>query len=259
VRISAGVEYDGSRFSGWQYQIGQRTVQATLESAVASVADHSVTVITAGRTDAGVHADCQVVHFDTIAQRTPYQWLRGVNTKLPDDVSLLWVKEITRDFHARFSALNRSYRYIILNRSAPSALLHSKVCWDYRRLDVGAMRLAAATLIGEHDFSSFRAAGCQARNPVRNLSELSVREYSNWIWFDLVANAFLQHMVRNIVGTLTTVGVGDKPEHWPAEVLRARDRSQAGATAPPGGLYLTSIGYPEKYDLPARTEATRYW
>lgn len=259
MRIVAGVEYDGARFSGWQYQVGQRTVQAAVEKAVASVADHPVTIITAGRTDAGVHANCQVVHFDTSALRTPYQWLRGVNTKLPDDVSLLWVKEVTEDFHARFSALQRSYRYIILNRRVPSALLHGKVCRDHRELDVESMRAAATALIGEHDFSSFRAAGCQAKSPVRNLSQLTVGQFSNWIWFDMTANAFLQHMVRNIVGTLTTVGAGDRPEHWPAQVLAAQDRTQAGATAPPGGLYLTSITYPANYALPTHTEPTLYW
>ncbi len=259
MRIALGVEYDGARFSGWQCQVGQRTVQASVESAVSSVADHPVTIITAGRTDTGVHANCQVVHFDTSALRTPYQWLRGVNTKLPDDVSLLWVKEVTADFHARFSALKRSYRYIILNRRVPSALLRSKVCWDHRKLDVDAMRTAAIALVGEHDFSSFRAAGCQAKSPLRSLSQLTICESSNWIWFDMAANAFLQHMVRNIVGTLTTVGAGDRPEHWPAQVLAARDRTQAGATAPPGGLYLTSITYPENYALPTHTEPTRYW
>lgn len=259
MRIAAGVEYDGTQFRGWQCQAGQRTVQSSLESAVAFVANHPVNVVTAGRTDAGVHASCQVVHFDTVASRTPYQWLRGANTKLPGDISLLWVKEVAEGFHARFSARKRSYRYIILNRPAPSALFNARVFWEHRELDVDAMRIAAAPLIGEHDFSSFRAAGCQASGPVRNLFQLNIGQFANWIWFDMVANAFLQHMVRNIVGTLMMVGSGDRPEQWPAQVLEARDRSQAGATATPGGLYLSEISYPDKYGLPARIFPVRYW
>lgn len=259
MRIAAGVEYDGSGFSGWQYQDGQRTVQNSLQDALSSIANHPVVVVSAGRTDAGVHAACQVVHFDVQAERTLYQWLRGVNTRLPDDISLLWLKHTGEDFHARFSALSRAYRYIVLNRPTNSALFHGKVSWDHRTLDVEMMRSASAPLIGMHDFSSFRAAGCQAKSPVRDLQRIDIRRYANWIWFDMVANAYLQHMVRNIVGTLLAVGAGERPVQWPAEVLAARDRRLAGVTAPPEGLYLTSIRYPERFRLPAGAGEIRYW
>jgi len=258
-RIAAGVEYDGSEFAGWQYQNGQRTVQDCLQTALSSIANHPVSVITAGRTDAGVHAACQVVHFDVDADRKPYQWLRGTNTLLPDDISLLWLKETAEDFHARFTAINRSYRYIVLNRPTSPALYHGKVGWDRRSLDDDIMRAACAPLIGVHDFSSFRASGCQAKSPVRNLERISIGRFANWIWFDMVANAFLQHMVRNIVGTLIAVGAGERSVQWPEEVLRARDRRLAGVTAPPDGLYLTSISYPERYRLPADVAEIRYW
>jgi len=259
VRIAAGVEYDGSRFCGWQYQIGQRTVQDDLQTALSSIADHPVTVVTAGRTDTGVHAACQVVHFDVRAERTPYQWLRGTNTRLPGDISLLWVKEIPEDFHARFSAISRSYRYILLNRPTHPALLRGKVSWNHREIDEAAMRSAGAHLVGRQDFSSFRAAGCQAKSPVRDLRHLRIGRFANWMWFDMVADAFLQHMVRNIVGTLIEVGLGKRPVEWPADVLAARDRRLAGPTAPPDGLYLTSIGYPERFELPAVAAEVRYW
>lgn len=259
MRIAVGVEYDGSAFSGWQHQRGQRTVQDVLQAALSSVANHPVTVVTAGRTDAGVHASCQVVHFETHSARSGYQWLRGANTLLPDDVAVLWVREVADDFHARFSAVQRSYRYILLNRPTRTALFAGKVGWEYRPLNVDAMLSAAAGLTGEHDFSSFRAAGCQARSPVRDLRQIDVGRFANWIWFDMVANAFLQHMVRNIVGTLIEVGAGERPVQWPADALAARDRSQAGPTATPDGLYLTAISYPDRYHLPAHHVEIRYW
>ena len=259
MRIAAGVEYDGSDFKGWQYQDGQRTVQHCLEQAITTVANQPVKVVTAGRTDTGVHASGQVVHFDTDARRTPFQWLRGINTNLPDDVCLLWVREVTNQFHARYSAVKRSYRYIILNRREPSALFKTRACWEYRALDVEAMLAAKKPLLGLHDFSSFQAAGCQASSPVRDLLFLDIGYSSNWIWFDMVANAFLQHMVRNIVGTLVAVGTGERSVYWVEEVLAARDRKQAGATAPPHGLYLTSVDYPTEFDLPKAITAIRYW
>lgn len=259
MRIAAGVEYDGSRFSGWQHQTAQRTVQQSLEHALSRVADHPITVTAAGRTDTGVHASGQVIHFDTDSQRTPHQWLRAANTNLPDDVTLLWVNPVSDEFHARFSAVRRAYRYIILNRSVPSALFDTKVCWDYRKLDVAAMRAASVVLRGCKDFTSFRAAGCQAATPIRHVSRLYIGCVANWIWFDIVADAFLQHMVRNIVGTLTAVGAGDKPVGWVGEVLAARDRKLAGATAPPGGLYLSAVSYPGAFKLPDEAAAVRYW
>lgn len=259
MRIAAGVEYDGSDFSGWQRQHQQRTVQQSLEQAITRVADHAVNVVAAGRTDTGVHATGQVVHFDSDAMRTSYQWVRGINTALPDDVSLLWVKPVTDQFHARFSAVSRSYRYILLNRQEPSALFRARAGWDHRVLDVRAMRDAGITLLGIQDFSSFRAAGCQARSPVRHLQQLRIGCCGHWIWFDMVANAFLQHMVRNIVGTLIAVGAGDVSVPWVKEVLAARDRRRAGPSASPHGLYLTNIIYPQSYDLPSNGNAVEYW
>lgn len=259
MRIAAGVEYDGSNFSGWQYQNGQRTVQQCLERALARVADHKLRIVAAGRTDTGVHATGQVVHFDSASSRTPHQWLRGVNTYLPDDISLLWVKAVSDQFHARFSAVSRSYRYILLNRREPSALFRNRAGWYYRKLDIDKMREASAPLLGTKDFSSFRAAGCQAKSPIRHLQQLSIGHFGNWIWFDMVANAFLQHMVRNIVGTLVIVGAGEKPPHWVADVLATRDRRRAGATASPHGVYLTVVSYPGIFNLPTRNETIRYW
>lgn len=259
MRVAAGVEYDGSDFSGWQEQTGRRTVQRCLEQAIARVADHPVRIVTAGRTDAGVHASGQVFHFDSAAERAPHQWLRGVNTHLPRDVALVWVRPVPGDFHARFSATRRSYRYVILNRSAPSALFRHRAWTDYRALDVGAMRAAAACLVGEHDFSAFRAAGCQADSPVRRVLHLDVERAGAWICFDVSANAFLKHMVRNMIGTLTAVGAGEQPVGWVRSVLAGRDRRQAGVTAPPAGLYLTSVDYPARFDLPRGGLAVRYW
>lgn len=259
MRIAAGVEYDGSEFKGWQHQGAQRTVQRCLDQAIARVADHPVKTIAAGRTDTGVHATCQVVHFDTHSQRTPFQWVRGANTSLPDDISLLWARTVTNQFHARYSAVQRSYRYIILNRPERSALFRKRACWDYRSLDIGAMRTASIPLLGEQDFTSFRAAGCQASSPVRHLLRLDIGHSAHWIWFDIAANGFLQHMVRNIVGTLIAVGAGEKPVLWVENVLQARDRKKAGTTAPPNGLYLTSVTYPSTYHLPKEVTNVRYW
>lgn len=259
MRIAAGVEYDGTKFSGWQRQGKQRTVQLCLEQAVARVANHPVAIVTAGRTDSGVHATGQVFHFDSDSARTPYQWMRGVNTALPDDVSLLWVRVVPHRFHARFAATSRSYRYILLNRREPSPLFRARAGWDHRQLDVGAMREAGDTLVGSRDFSSFRAAGCQASSPVRHLQQLTIGCSGDWVWFDMTANAFLQHMVRNVVGTLTTVGAGDRPVHWVAEVLAARDRRLAGPAASPHGLYMTAVSYPVEYNLPPPGALIKYW
>ena len=259
MRIAAGVEYDGSRYSGWQYQNGQRTVQNSLQTALSSIANHPVTVVTAGRTDAGVHASCQVVHFDVQVERSDYQWLRGTNTRLPGDIRLLWVRQVEHDFHARFCANRRAYRYILLNRPSHSALFKGKVGWEHRVLDENAMRTASTPLVGRLDFSSFRAAGCQAKSPVRDFQQISIGRFANWIWFDMVANAFLQHMVRNIVGTLIEVGAGERPVEWLADVLAACDRKLAGPTAPPDGLYLTSIRYPERFQIPYGAAEIKYW
>lgn len=259
MRIALGVEYDGTGFKGWQIQPGQRTVQACLENAVTSVADEPVSVVAAGRTDTGVHASGQIVHFDSDSFRNEHQWVQGINRNLPGDVSVLWARSVGDDFNARFCAIDRAYRYIILDQKHPSALFNRKVTREYRRLDVEAMREAGKALLGEHDFSSFRAAGCQAKTAIRHVYRLHIGCFDNWIWFDIVANAFLQHMVRNIVGALTMVGVGEKPVDWIEDVLILCDRTQSGVTSPADGLYLSSVRYPNRFGLPAASKPVRFW
>ena len=250
MRIAAIVEYDGSGFSGWQLQEGVRTVQGVVESALSRVADRPVRVIVAGRTDAGVHASWQVLHFDTDVRRTSYEWLRGANSSLPDDVALLWVGEVAPSFHARFSASGRHYQYVILNRTVRPTYLRRRVAWDYRKLDISAMQRGAHDLIGTHDFSSFRAVQCQAKDPVRELRALKVSRRGEFVLIDAYADAFLHHMVRNIAGVLLSIGAGERADGWAREVLQARDRTAGGVTAPPDGLYLVGIEYPQHYGLP---------
>ena len=256
MRVAVGVQYDGAGFQGWQAQRPDvRTVQAVVERALSRVADHPLRLTCAGRTDAGVHAVGQVVHFDATAARSARNWLLGGNAHLPTDVSLSWVRQVPDDFHARFSALGRRYRYIILNQSQRSALWRGRATWHYRPLDVERMAAAGQALIGEHDFSAFRAADCQARHPIRDLRELTVRRQGDGIVLEVEANAFLQHMVRNIAGVLLAIGGGDRPVAWAREVLERRDRAQAGVTAPADGLYLWRVRYPERFDLPAQPGA----
>lgn len=250
-RIAMGVEYDGTAFAGWQWQHGEPTVQAAVEAALASVADHPVRVMCAGRTDTGVHARCQVLHFDTQADRPMHGWVLGGNSQLPGGVSLLWAKEVPGDFHARFSATGRRYRYRVLNRWTRPALERHRAAWWHYPLDVERMRAGARHLIGEHDFTSFRSAGCQARHPVREVRSLPVSREGMVVTIDVEANAFLQHMVRNIAGTLMTVGQGDREPEWVGEVLAARDRTVAGVTAPPEGLTFVGVDYPPELGLPA--------
>ena len=250
MRIAAIVEYDGSGFSGWQLQEGVRTVQGVVESALSRVADRPVRVIVAGRTDAGVHASWQVLHFDTDVRRTSYEWLRGANSSLPDDVALLWVGEVAPSFHARFSASGRHYQYVILNRTVRPTYLRQRVAWDYRKLDISAMQRGAHHLIGTHDFSSFRAVQCQAKDPVRELRALKVSRRGEFVMIDAYADAFLHHMVRNIAGVLLSIGAAERADGWAREVLQARDRTAGGVTAPPDGLYLVGIEYPQHYGLP---------
>lgn len=245
-----GIEYRGTGFSGWQLQDGARTVQGCVEAAVSRVADHPLRVVCAGRTDARVHAFGQVVHFDTPAQRTPHAWVFGANTHLPHDVSVLWARAVADDFHARFSALRRHYRYVIYNASVRPAVLHSSVAWEFRALDDERMREAAVALRGEHDFSSFRSYACQARSPVRTLYRLDVTRRGRFIMIDAIANAFLHHMVRNLAGVLMEIGMGKQPPPWAQEVLEARDRRLGGVNAPPDGLYLIGVQYPERFDIP---------
>ena len=250
MRIAMGVEYDGTAYSGWQIQVGTATVQETLERAVSRVADHPVRLHCAGRTDAGVHGLGQVVHFDTQAVRTPRNWVLGTNVNLPPDVNVNWAKEVPGDFHARFSAVNRSYRYLILNRTTRSAIDRDRAVWIHRPLNAGRMREAARHLEGTHDFSSYRALGCQAKSPVRTVSRLAVERQGERITIEVTADGFLHHMVRNMAGVLIAIGEGDHPVEWTREVLAFRDRTLGGVTAPPQGLYLVGVGYPEAFGLP---------
>jgi len=251
ARIAIGIEYDGSAYSGWQTQGHARSVQAEVETALSRVADHRVAVIAAGRTDAGVHALSQVAHFDTQADRALQAWVLGGNAWTPADISVLWARAVPADFSARFSALSRRYVYRILNRPMRPALDRLRVCWQRRPLDAGRMHVAAQSLVGEHDFTSFRSAECQSHTPIRRLEEISVRRDGEILEIEVQANAFLQHMVRNIAGSLLAVGCGDQPPQWIAEVLAARDRTKAGVTAPPEGLYFAGVDYPSGFGLPS--------
>ncbi len=251
MRVAVGVQYDGSGFQGWQAQrSGARTVQTVLEQALAQVADHPVRLICAGRTDAGVHGAGQVAHFDTTAVRSARSWVLGGNAHLPMDLSLRWARDVPDDFHARFSALARRYRYLILNQPHRAALWRGRATWCYRPLDAERMHEAGQVLVGEQDFSSFRAAECQARHPIREIRELTVRRQGDGLVLEVEANAFLHHMVRNIVGVLMAIGAGDRPVEWAREVLARRDRTQAGITASAEGLYLLAVRYPERFGLP---------
>lgn len=249
-RLALGIEYDGTAFAGWQCQRDRRNVQACVEAAVSRVAAERVDVVCAGRTDAGVHALEQVAHFDTTAQRNLRSWLLGVNTALPDDVRILWAKETGDDFHARYSAIARFYRYSILNRPMKSALRRQQLTWCFRPLDADRMQEAAFHLIGDHDFSSFRAQGCQSNSPRRIMHFIRVGREGELVHIDLAANAFVHHMVRNIAGVLIDIGAGKHEPDWAREVLEARDRTLGGVTAPPDGLYLGGVLYPAHFGMP---------
>ena len=249
MRLVLGVEYDGSNFSGWQWQINQRSVQAVLEHALTKVANHPVTVQCAGRTDTGVHALEQVVHFDVTAERDLYAWMRGGNSNLPDDVRITWIKEAVDDFHARYSAIARFYRYIILNRPIKSALLRNQVTWYHSPLNEQAMHQAAQHLIGKHDFTSFRAQGCQSKSPSRAMYFIDVYRQKEKVIIDISANAFLHHMVRNIAGVLIDIGSGKQPVEWTQELLDVKSRKLGGITAPADGLYLGGVYYPDHYGI----------
>ncbi|MDH3586232.1 MAG: tRNA pseudouridine(38-40) synthase TruA [Gammaproteobacteria bacterium] len=257
MRIAIGIEYDGTSYSGWQRQRNGLGVQERLEQALGEVADEPVAVTCAGRTDAGVHASGQVAHFDTAAERSERGWLLGANTHLPDDICVTWVKPVGDDFHARFSATARRYRYRILSRLVRSALYRHRAWWLYQDLDHRRMHDAAQALLGKHDFSAFRAAGCQASNAVREVTDIRVARHGDWIVLDVMADAFLQHMVRNITGTLVAIGSGEEEVAWAARVLDGRDRTRAGVAAPPHGLTLVQIFYPDAFAIPAPFELGR--
>lgn len=254
-RIACGIEYDGTGFRGWQAQtLDVRTVQAVVEKALARVADHPVRCACAGRTDAGVHAVGQVIHFDSANPRSEKAWLMGSNTHLPADVAVRWVRPVPDDFDARYSAVARNYRYLVIEGWDRPALWRRRALWSHRRLNTEAMTAAAEPLLGEHDFSAFRSAECQANHAVRRLERLQVHRFGATVSIDVRANAFLHNMVRILVGTLLCVGRDERPADWPAELLAGRERTAGGATAPAHGLYLLGPSYPNEYNLPGPRE-----
>jgi tRNA pseudouridine38-40 synthase len=250
MRIAVGLEYDGSAYAGWQTQRSLPSVQQSSERALGAVAAQAIELVCAGRTDAGVHARGQVAHFDTEALRTVRSWVLGANSNLPPDICLAWAVPVPGHFHARYSAEARTYRYLILNRGARSALSARRAAWIWRPLDGERMAQAAQLLHGEHDFSAFRSSECQAKSPVRRMERLSVERRGDWVIIEATANAFLHHMMRNIAGLLIAVGEGDEPPEWARAVLEGRDRNRGAATAPAEGLYLWQVRYPAAFALP---------
>lgn len=249
MRIALVLEYDGSHYHGWQAQTGLHTVQHALEQALSKVANSVVSVTCAGRTDTGVHATNQVVHFDTEKVRSIRAWIHGVNSFLPKDISVKWGKELPDSFHARYSATARRYRYLIYNGSIRPALFRSNMTWQYRQLDQRLMHEAAQCLLGENDFTSFRSMECQSHSPMRNIHHLNVSRIADLVIIDIAANAFLHHMVRNIAGVLIAVGSGKNPVSWVNNVLQARDRRLGAETAPAYGLYLVKVTYPNEFNI----------
>ena len=255
-RIALGLEYDGSAFCGWQTQPQGCAVQDKLESALAQLAGEPIATVCAGRTDAGVHALAQVVHFDTAVQRPLTAWVRGSNALLPPQIAVTWAHIVAPQFHARYSARERAYRYVLLNRPVRPAADQGRTGWFHAPLDVERMRFAARALIGEHDFSAFRSSECQAHSPVRELRRLDIERRTEYVLFDFSANAFLHHMVRNLVGALISVGSGRHPPEWIDEVLRSRDRTRAAPTFDAAGLYLARVVYDAAFGLPATEPRT---
>jgi len=248
--VALGIEYDGSSYCGWQRQPGQPTVQAALERALSSIADESVRSVASGRTDAGVHATSQVVSFATGARRSADAWVRGTNSLTEASLAVQWALDVPAQFHARYSATARRYHYVIMESHARPTVLDRRVTWSRVALDAAAMHRAGQALIGEHDFTTFRAASCQSATPYRCVHMLAVRRFADFVVIDVVANAFLHHMVRNIASALLAVGRGERPERWVGEMLLACDRERIGATAPPDGLYLVEVRYGSALELP---------
>jgi tRNA pseudouridine38-40 synthase len=255
MRYALGIEYDGTDFLGWQRLSHGASLQAAVEQALSRVADHPVEVTCSGRTDAGVNALCQVVHFDSAAVRDPRAWVLGVNSNLPRAIRVLWGQPVREDFHARYAARARRYRYTILNRTVQPALDRFRATWERVPLDAARMHRAAQALVGEHDFSAFRTVHCQAPHARRELHSIEVRREGERVIMQVQANAFLHHMVRNIMGSLIPIGRGERPEAWMAELLAGRDRAVAGPTAAPEGLLFLGALYPAEWGLPA--EVTR--
>lgn len=250
-RFALCIEYDGSQYQGWQRQAhSAQTVQEQLERALSKVANESISVICAGRTDTGVHGCYQIIHFETRAQRSTRAWVYGTNTNLPYDIAVKWAQPVSDQFHARFGALERRYRYIIHNTEVKPALLNRQMTWTYKPLDEQRMQEAGNHLVGTHDFTSYRAVACQAKSPIREIKHLRVSRQGEMLVIDVRANAFLHHMIRNIAGVLMKIGAGEAEPQWAKEVLEARDRRLGGITAPPYGLYFVDVKYPEVFSLP---------
>lgn len=251
TRYAIGLDYDGSRYRGWQtQQDGVPSVQLTVETALSRIANHPVTVHAAGRTDAGVHAAGMIAHFDSPAKRNPYNWVLGTNTALPPDIALRWIQPVDDSFHARFRAVARRYRFVIFNSPQRSSQLAGKVTWHYHPLDLACMQAAARHLVGVHDFTSFRAIGCQSRQPVRHVHFLNLWRQGQLIVLDIQADGFLHHMVRNIAGVLMRIGEGKAEPDWTCELIAQRDRTKAAVTALPDGLYFVDALYPPEFVLP---------
>ncbi len=250
MKIALGIEYCGTSYCGWQRQNIPNSIQECVEKSLSKIANQSIKVCCAGRTDRGVHALHQVIHFETEVERKMFSWVVGTNINLPDDISILWAKQVDEDFHARFSAIARTYRYLILNRRSRPGVQHGKLTWERQPLDETRMQQAARDLIGRHDFTSYRTVACQAKSPVREVKKLEISRVNDLIMLEIEANAFLHHMVRNIAGVLIEIGCGHADVSWAAEVLAEKDRTKAARTAAPDGLYLSMIQYPEKYGIP---------
>lgn len=250
MRYACCIEYDGYGFFGFQTQVQEPTIQNSLEKAIAEVADHTIRVTCSGRTDTGVSASAQVVHFDTHVERSEYQWLMGINTNLPKGISILWLKPVSDDFHARFSAIQRSYRYIIYNRWIRPAINRHSITWEKRPLDAEKMHQASQYLLGENDFSSFRSSACQSKTPVKTINHISLKREGNKVIMDVESSGFLHHMIRNIIGSLLPIGRGEKPIDSMLEILNSQNRCKAGITAAPNGLTFTTVKYPKEFKLP---------